>query len=142
MNSTKPVSRVDRLTKRSEYLAARHGKKRRGKYFMLEILDRQDIATHGELRPPRIGFTVTKRQGNAVIRNRIRRRLKEAVRLEAHKFLKPGHDYVLIGHDELLDASFSDIIYSLEQRFNNSKNSDRTRQLREPYVNQECEGRK
>jgi ribonuclease P protein component len=123
--SQNSISRVERLTKRAEYLAARNGKKRRGKYFLLEVLDRRDCENDGELKPPRIGFTVTKRQGNAVKRNRIRRRLKEAVRLKAHEFLLPGFDYVLIGHDELLDASFNDLIYSLEQRFKSKKNSDR-----------------
>ena len=125
MTSHNTISRVERLTKRAEYLAVRNGKKRRGKYFLLEVLDRGDGEHHDELKPPRIGYTVTKRQGNAVKRNRIRRRLKEAVRLKAHEFLKPGHDYVLIGHNELLDASFSDLIYSLEERFKSKKNSDR-----------------
>ncbi len=125
MTSHNTISRVERLTKRAEYLAVRNGKKRRGKYFLLEVLDRGDGDHNGELKPPRIGYTVTKRQGNAVKRNRIRRRLKEAVRLKAHEFLKPGHDYVLIGHNELLDASFSDLIYSLEERFKSKKNSDR-----------------
>lgn len=125
MTSHNTISRVERLTKRAEYLAVRNGKKRRGKYFLLEVLDRGDGAHEDELKPPRIGYTVTKRQGNAVKRNRIRRRLKEAVRFKAHEFLKPGHDYVLIGHNELLDASFSDLIYSLEERFKSKKNSDR-----------------
>jgi ribonuclease P protein component len=80
--------------------------------------------------PARIGFTVTKRQGNAVIRNRIRRRLKEAVRTKAHEYLLPGHDYVLVGHKELLEASFTDLIYSLEQRFINLKKPDKTRSKR------------
>jgi ribonuclease P protein component len=46
--------------------------------------------------PPRFGFTVTKALGNAVCRNRIRRRLKAAVTVAAVPLAKSGHDYVII----------------------------------------------
>ena len=129
MTSGQQIISVARLKKRSEFLAVRKGVKRRGKYFMLEVLDRgsSDMA---ETVPPRIGFTVTKRQGNAVKRNRIRRRLKEAVRQVAYKYLRPNHDYVFVGHAEVLEAGFDDIIYTLEQRFKNQKNSAKTRAMR------------
>lgn len=113
---------IGRLKKRAEFLAMRKGTKRRGKYFLLEILEK-----HNNADTPRVGFTVTKRQGNAVKRNRIRRRLKEAVRLSTYKYMQAGHDYVLVGHKELLDASFDDIIYALEQRFNNGSRSGNNR---------------
>jgi ribonuclease P protein component len=44
----------------------------------------------------RLGFTATRRVGGAVVRNRARRRLKEAVRLTAPAHLRPGCDYVFI----------------------------------------------
>tara|TARA_R110002126_G_scaffold239459_9_gene382792 strand:- start:3981 stop:4382 length:402 start_codon:yes stop_codon:yes gene_type:complete len=130
MNTQQSNSEYGRLTNRTEYLSVRSGVKRRGKYFLLEVLDRNDLDKKGKTCPARIGFTVTKRQGNAVIRNRIRRRLKEAVRTKAHEYLLPGHDYVLVGHKELLEASFTDLIYSLEQRFINLKKPDKTRSKR------------
>ncbi len=49
--------------------------------------------------PARFGFTATKKLGNAVMRNRIRRRLKEMVRLVAPVHARNGHDYVLIARD-------------------------------------------
>ena len=45
----------------------------------------------------RVGFTCTKKLGNAVMRNRIRRRLKEAARLVLPDLALPAYDYVLIG---------------------------------------------
>ncbi|WP_419907325.1 ribonuclease P protein component [Hoeflea sp.] len=102
---------IGRLTKRSDFLAVRKGERRKGPYFVLEVLDR-GIA--GEA--PRIGYTVTKRQGNAVERNRIRRRLREAVRLKAGFDLKPGHDYVVVARRDALGAPFADLTESLARR--------------------------
>lgn len=139
---------LGRLKKRAEFLAVRNGvnmgsaarpvsgktfknsanknlrQKRRGRYFLLEIFNRDGVGDP----TPRVGFTVTKKQGNAVQRNRIRRRLKEAVRLNSQLFANPYHDYVLVGHKDLLEADFNDIIYVLKQRFLSTKNSDRRRQ--------------
>lgn len=44
----------------------------------------------------RVGYTVSRRVGNAVIRNRVRRRLREIVRLHQEE-LVPGWDYVVVG---------------------------------------------
>ncbi|MFY8098976.1 MAG: ribonuclease P protein component, partial [Allorhizobium sp.] len=87
MTSTDSKTSVGRLKSRPQFLAVRHGEARKGRTFLLEVLDRKDGA------PPRVGFTVTKKHGNAVERNRMRRRLKEAVRLNAAFAMQPGHDY-------------------------------------------------
>jgi ribonuclease P protein component len=67
---------------------------------------------------PRLGFTCTKKLGNAVARNRIRRRLKEAARLVAAPYLRAGNDYVLVGRQAALNRGFEelkkDIISALE----------------------------
>ncbi len=53
----------------------------------------------GDTGPARLGFTVTKRVGNAVVRNRTRRRLKEAARLTLAERPLVGVDLVLIGRE-------------------------------------------
>ena len=59
---------------------------------------------------PRFGFTVTKKVGNAVVRNRARRRLREAVRLASAALpVKPGHDYVIVGRLEAVRRSFEEL---------------------------------
>jgi ribonuclease P protein component len=65
--------------------------------------------------PARIGFTVSKQVGNAVERNRVRRRLRELVRLAAPAALRAGHDYVVIGRRAALRASFSEMIKELDR---------------------------
>jgi ribonuclease P protein component len=59
--------------------------------------------------PPRFGFTVTKQSGGAVRRNRIRRRLKEALRLLNPLPARPGYDYVILARPEALSMPFLDL---------------------------------
>jgi ribonuclease P protein component len=81
-----------RLTRRAEFLrAAAKGRKAPMPGLVLQALPRNDDA------PARLGFTVTKKIGNAVIRNRTRRRLKEAARLVLAAQPVCGVDLVLIG---------------------------------------------
>ena len=99
-----------RLRKRAEFLVVRAGEKRRGRLFLLEALDRGDAGT------PRFGVTATKKIGNAVVRNRIRRRLKEAMRVGAADDMKPGSDYVIVARREVVDAPFALLKAELSRR--------------------------
>ncbi|WP_099865735.1 ribonuclease P protein component [Pararhizobium haloflavum] len=103
----------ERLKRRPDFLAVQKGERRKGPFFLLEVLQRQAPA---DTTPARVGFTVTRRQGNAVERNRMRRRLREAVRVSAEPCLKAGHDYVLVARRDTLRASFSRLTSSLKAR--------------------------
>ena len=85
---------MQRLKRRKEFLAAARGASRAGPAVIVQMLKRDDVG------PPRVGFTVTRKLGNAVARNRIRRRLKEAVRLALAGRMEPGRDYVFIGRPD------------------------------------------
>jgi ribonuclease P protein component len=63
--------------------------------------------------PPRVGFTVSKQVGNAVERNRVRRRLRELIRLAPKAELSAGHDYVLIGRRAALKVAFDAMMKEL-----------------------------
>ena len=56
----------------------------------------------------RVGITVSKKLGHAVVRNRVRRRLREVYRLHESRFL-PGWDIVVVARGRAVDASFSDL---------------------------------
>ena len=65
----------------------------------------------------RIGFTVTKKMGGAVVRNRIKRRLREAARPVFAKHGQSGHDYVLISRHKSLTCDFSELQRDMEFAF-------------------------
>ncbi len=111
MTAPKDKKSVGRLKSRPQFLAVRAGEKRRGSLFLLEVLDRK--ASDSEAR---VGFTVTKKHGNAVERNRMRRRLKEAVRLNAAFAMQPGHDYVVVARRDVLNAPFQQLAAQLADR--------------------------
>ncbi len=71
--------------------------------LVLQALPREDDG------PLRLGFTVTKKIGNAVIRNRTRRRLKEAARLVLASRAASGADLVLIGREATGERDFSSL---------------------------------
>ena len=91
-----------RLTRRSEFLrTAAKGSKAPMPGVVLQALSREDEG------PARLGFTVTRKIGNAVIRNRTRRRLKEAARLILAEHPVSGVDLVLIGREATRGRDFS-----------------------------------
>lgn len=99
---------MQRLTKRKEYLRVARGVRTPRRGFLLQSLPQADAAEAAA--DARFGFTVTKKTGNAVVRNRIRRRLKEAVRLAGADAAAPGRDYVLIGRRPALDMPFPELV--------------------------------
>jgi ribonuclease P protein component len=98
---------MDRLTKRADFLAARNGFRVSAGPFQVQARDRKDA------RAPRVGFTVTKKTGNAVERNRIRRRLREAAKQTMGADARAGFDYVLIARRESISAPFPTLLDNL-----------------------------
>jgi ribonuclease P protein component len=99
---------MERLRKRAEFLAVAGGSRVSRPGFLLQALRDREAARR---RPPRFGFTVTRKLGGAVLRNRIRRRLREAVRLGGDG--EPGTDYVLIGRHAALTLPFARLVADL-----------------------------
>ncbi len=94
---------MERLKRRADFRAASSGPRIATGAFVLQARAR------GDERGVGVGFTVSKQVGNAVERNRVRRRLREAVRLSAGSAMRDGHDYVLIGRRTALALPFSDM---------------------------------
>ena len=101
---------MERLKKRREFLRAARGLKWVTPGLILQCWQRGDDGCS------RIGFTVTKRVGNAVVRNRVKRRLREIVRQDkAHT--EAGFDYVVIGRKSTIVRTFSDLERDLSGAF-------------------------
>lgn len=99
-----------RLKRRAEFLrVAGRGRKLPAPGLVLQVLRRDDAG------PARLGFTVTKKVGNAVIRNRTRRRLKEAARLVLAAQPVRSADLVLVGRDATRTRPFPALQDDLRQ---------------------------
>ena len=98
------------MKKRAEFLrVSGRGRKTPMPGLVLQVLKRDDDA------PARLGFTVTKKVGNAVVRNRTRRRLREAARLLLRDMPVTGADLVLVGRDGTRARPFTLLIDDLRQ---------------------------
>jgi ribonuclease P protein component len=73
--------------------------------------------SHDVIVGPRFGFTITKKLGNAVVRNRIRRRLKAAIAELSEAHARPGFDYVVVARIAAFDRPYGDIISDLVKAF-------------------------
>lgn len=71
-------------------------------------------ALRNDLTHSRFGFTASRRIGSAVVRNRVRRRMREAVRLR-REALAPGWDLVFIARSTLKEATFREVDRAVEQ---------------------------
>jgi len=100
---------MERLKRRTDFRAiAEAGVRAPAKAFVLQALRREDMGA------VRVGFTVSRQVGNAVERNRVRRRLREMVRLKPKEAFTPGYDYVLIGRRTALTCPFGDMTRELD----------------------------
>jgi ribonuclease P protein component len=105
-----PAGQLARLTRRAEFLrVAAAGRKTPMPGLVLQVLKRGDDA------PVRVGFTVTKKIGNSVVRNRTKRRLREAARLLLRDHPAAGADLVLIGRDKTRRRDFLALMDDLRQ---------------------------
>lgn len=111
-------SKVLTLKTRAEFQRIRGGNKWGTRGFMLEAKPRITVSLgarpgDGAL-PPRFGLTITKKIGIAVERNRIRRRIKEAIRQLQDEFAEPNTDYVLIARRAALECDFAGLVKDLQ----------------------------
>ena len=100
---------MDRLRQRADFLAVANGARANSTAFVVQGRLRDDDG------PIRIGFTVTKKNGTATERNRIRRRLRELVKRLDVIPMRPHHDYVLVGRRTALHRDFTTMLDDLRQ---------------------------
>jgi ribonuclease P protein component len=100
---------MERLKQRADFLKTATGARVPAAAFVLQLRERADSG------PVRVGFTVSRKVGNAVERNRVRRRLREVVRLFGKDRMHSGYDYVLVGRQAALSLPFDRITHDFER---------------------------
>jgi ribonuclease P protein component len=98
---------MDRLRQRADFLAVANGARVNTAAFVVQSRRRDDDG------PIRVGFTVSKKNGTATERNRIRRRLRELVKLLDAIPMRPHSDYVLVGRRAALNRDFATMLEDL-----------------------------
>ena len=98
---------MDRLRQRADFLAVAGGARANSAAFVVQSRSRDDDG------PVRVGFTVTKKNGTATERNRIRRRLRELVKRLDVITMRPHSDYVLVGRRAALTCDFAAMLDDL-----------------------------
>jgi ribonuclease P protein component len=104
---------MERMKRRQDFIAAAKSLSQAQPSLVLQLRVRADG------KGPRLGFTCTKKLGNAVTRNRIKRRLKEAARMALGPYVQDNMDYVVIGRNKAEKHPFellqSDLISALQR---------------------------
>lgn len=99
------------LKKRSDYLAvAKTGSRAVAKGLVIQKGPKLPLCDEESLPDLRVGLTVTKKVGNAVERNRVKRRLRTLIRDHMHTLAEPGYDYVVIGRRSALDRPYEALV--------------------------------
>ena len=98
---------MDRLRQRADFLAVANGARVSSAAFVVQSRRRDDDG------PIRVGFTVSRKNGTATERNRIRRRLRELVKLLDVISMRPHCDYVLVGRRAALNRDFATMLDDL-----------------------------
>ena len=102
------------LTARADFLAAARAGRAGTTGFLLQARKRSE--TEADPAAMRVGFTCSKKVGNAVARNRAKRRLREIARAILPTAGRPGWDYVLVGRTEVTAARpFPELLADLRQ---------------------------
>lgn len=103
--------RVLRLKKRADFVRAARGARAAAPGLVLQCRPSPETAEPDAVR---VGFTATKKLGGAVVRNRVKRRLRAAAARVMPERAQPGHDYVLIGRSGTAARPFKLLIEDLK----------------------------
>ena len=110
------AQRLITLRKRADFLAANRGKRFPTPGFVLLVRQRDD-----DDPAVRVGFTVTRKIGNAVVRNRMKRRFRELARELLPARGLPGADYVMIGREGGIERDFGLLRQDLDKALNKAR---------------------
>jgi ribonuclease P protein component len=115
---------LGRLTRRAEFQRVSRGRRVSVETLTLQSRRRGAADKKGVVKGARVGLTVTKGVGHAVERNRVRRRLKEALRAALPLETEGDHDYVLMARREALGRRFAALVTDVRTAFRAARRGD------------------
>ncbi|SCI28863.1 MULTISPECIES: ribonuclease P protein component [unclassified Romboutsia] len=108
-------NRTQGLKKDSDFRKVyKHGKSFANRYLVMYILKNKSENS-------RIGISVSKKVGKAIVRNKVRRRIKESYRLNIDENVKSGYDIVFIARVAIKDANYDEIEKSMKHLIRKSE---------------------
>jgi ribonuclease P protein component len=116
-----PVPPYEIIRKRADFLSANRGKRFVTPGFVMLVYDRRD-----DTPTKRLGITITKKVGNAVIRNRMKRRFRALAREYLGEMGKPGADHILIGRVSGIELDFGVLRQDIQRALKKLSNTNRS----------------
>ena len=114
--SASPPASIDRLTIRRQFLHVAQGRKAAGRFVLLQVRQTSDAAAQSK-GLIRYGLTASKKVGNAVSRNRARRRLRAAMLQLLPLHGRPGFDYVAVARTATVTVEWPALLDDLTTLF-------------------------
>lgn len=107
-------ARLPRLKNRADFLRVAKGRNAAMPGLVLQARARADGGVT-LTSAPRVGFTVTRKVGNAVVRNRAKRRLRAVADAVLAQRARPDHDYVVVGRSGTVTRGFVALCSDLDR---------------------------
>lgn len=106
---------TERLRKDSDFRRVyKHGKSFANRYLVMYIM-------RNNLEYNRVGISVSKKVGKAIVRNKVKRRIRESFRLDVDQKIKSGYDIVFIARVAISDMQYNEINKSMKHLVNKFK---------------------
>ena len=98
------LKKIEKITKRSDYIRASNSIFKKSSSLIIQLYNRED--TFG----PRYGITASKKIGNAIKRNKAKRRIRHLIKNLLPKYGKNGYDYVFVAKEKVIDSPWDSLL--------------------------------